>query len=146
MEYKTQHKITKMLLDEFFSSDDSFLIREIACQIIHNMSREDIVKLFNITKDDPSHDNKDLFDTRWLEITYQGSIDVDDLLSRGWVKYDWNQKETRPKKYGKYFVMRKDGKIHWETWNGNGFAYNNNSIIYWREIKKPIIRNYNESK
>jgi hypothetical protein len=32
-----------------------------------------------------------------------------------WVAFDWNKIETRPTKYGKYLVCRKDGKIHWET-------------------------------
>jgi hypothetical protein len=55
----------------------------------------------------------------------------------GWVVYDWNKPETRPKEYGKYFVHRKDGKVHWETWNGSGWAYNGNVITYWKEIKPP---------
>ena len=41
-----------------------------------------------------------------------------------WIIYDWDKPETRPTKYGKYFVRRKDGKVHWETWNGSGWAYN----------------------
>lgn len=57
----------------------------------------------------------------------------------GWVKYDFSNIESRPKKTGKYFVHRKDGKVHWETWNGSGFAYNNNVITHWKEIKLPII-------
>lgn len=54
-----------------------------------------------------------------------------------WVAFDWNKPETRPKKYGKYFVHRKDGKVHWETWNGSGWAYNGNVITYWMEVKPP---------
>ncbi len=30
---------------------------------------------------------------------------------------------------GRYLIVRKDGKIHLEQFNGTGFAYNNNSII-----------------
>lgn len=55
----------------------------------------------------------------------------------GWVAYDWHKPETRPKSYGKYFVHRKDGKVHWETWNGSGWAYNENSITHWQEIEPP---------
>lgn len=55
----------------------------------------------------------------------------------GWVAYDWNKPETRPKEYGKYFVHRKDGKVHWETWNGSGWAYNGNVITDWQEVKPP---------
>ena len=39
-----------------------------------------------------------------------------------WVAFDWNKIETRPTEYGKYLICRKDGKIHWETWNGSGWA------------------------
>lgn len=31
--------------------------------------------------------------------------------------------------YGRYLVVRKDGKRHLETFNGTGWAYNNNSIV-----------------
>ena len=54
-----------------------------------------------------------------------------------WVAFDWMKIETRPKKYGKYLICRKDGKIHWETWNGNGWAYNHNEIRFWAEINPP---------
>ena len=54
-----------------------------------------------------------------------------------WVAYDWNDISSRPPKYGKYLITRKDGKIHWETWNGSGWAYNHNEIRYWAEIKPP---------
>ena len=33
--------------------------------------------------------------------------------------------------YGKYIVVRKDGKKHIETYNNTGWAYNNNSIKYF---------------
>ncbi len=33
--------------------------------------------------------------------------------------------------YGKYLVVRKDGKMHLETFNGSGWAYNHNSIAYY---------------
>jgi len=54
-----------------------------------------------------------------------------------WVAYDWNDISTRPSKYGKYFVHRKDGKVHWETWNGSGWAYNEKVITHWQEVKPP---------
>jgi len=56
-----------------------------------------------------------------------------------WVAFDWREIETRPTKYGKYLITRKDGKIHWETWNGSGWAYNHNEIRYWAEIKPPCL-------
>ena len=54
-----------------------------------------------------------------------------------WVVYDWNDISTQPPKYGKYFVHRKDGKVHWETWNGSGWAYNEKVITHWQEVKPP---------
>lgn len=33
--------------------------------------------------------------------------------------------------YGKYLVVRKDGKIHFEVYNGTGWAYNENSITHF---------------
>ena len=54
-----------------------------------------------------------------------------------WVAFDWNKIETRPTEYGKYLICRKDGKIHWETWNGIGWAYNHNEIRFWAVIVPP---------
>jgi len=52
-----------------------------------------------------------------------------------WTEYDWNKLESRPPEYGKYFVHRKDGKVHWETWNGSGWAYNKKVITHYAIIK-----------
>lgn len=54
-----------------------------------------------------------------------------------WVAFDWNIKETHPPKYDKYLICRKDGKIHWETWNGSGWAYNHNEIKFYAIIAPP---------
>ena len=54
-----------------------------------------------------------------------------------WVEFDFNDISTRPTSYGKHLVCRKDGKIHWEAWNGSGWAYNHNSITHWAVIKSP---------
>jgi hypothetical protein len=51
-----------------------------------------------------------------------------------WVEFNFNKIETRPKRYGKYLIERKDGKHHWETWNGSGWAYNHNEIRFYAEI------------
>lgn len=49
---------------------------------------------------------------------------------------EWlNYPEHKPAEWGKYLIQRKDGKIHWETYNGTGFAYNNSVIIKWMKIK-----------
>lgn len=58
-----------------------------------------------------------------------------------WIPYNFNDLSTRPKTSGKYFVHRKDGKVHWETWNGQGWAYNGNVITHWQDIKPPLATN-----
>jgi hypothetical protein len=75
------------------------------------------------------------------DITKQEAIDRLLILYSviNWVAFDWMKIETRPTKYGKYLITRKDGKIHWETWNGSGWAYNHNEIRYWAEIKPPFL-------
>jgi hypothetical protein len=54
-----------------------------------------------------------------------------------WVHFNPNDEKTHPKTYGKYLVCRKDGKIHWETWNNNTWAYNQETIRYWAKIIPP---------
>lgn len=75
------------------------------------------------------------------DITKQEAIDKLLVLYNviNWVAFDFMKLETRPPKYGKYLITRKDGKIHWETWNGSGWAYNHNEIRYWAEIKPPCL-------
>ena len=88
--------------------------------------------------------------TEILEIITQHKFDhisseqaISELLDLfaviNWVAFDFYKLETRPPKYGKYLIVRKDGKIHWETWNGSGWAYNHNEIRYWAEIKPPCL-------
>lgn len=57
----------------------------------------------------------------------------------GWIAYDWNNIESRPKETGKYFIHRKDGKVHWETWNGSGWAYNGNVITHYKQVNPPNL-------
>lgn len=61
-----------------------------------------------------------------------------------WVEYDFNVLESRPPEYGKYFVHRKDGKVHWETWNGSGWAYNEKVITHWRKVLPPASKQSNQ--
>lgn len=56
-----------------------------------------------------------------------------------WIEFDWQN--SRPDEYGKYFIRRKDGKIHWETWNGSGWAYNGNVITHFAVIYPPDENN-----
>lgn len=73
-----------------------------------------------------------------------GTITLEEALSTicpkmecayNWIPYNFYDIKSRPKETGKYFVQRKDGKVHWETWNGSGFAYNNNVITHYCVIK-----------
>jgi hypothetical protein len=52
---------------------------------------------------------------------------------------DWVAvKDGLPTKHGRYEVYRKGcEKQHYETWNGTGWASNNNDITHWRIIKPP---------
>lgn len=49
-------------------------------------------------------------------------------------------KEYRPNKQtlavARYLVQRKDGKIHFERYNGTGFAYNDKVIVKYSEINR----------
>jgi hypothetical protein len=45
------------------------------------------------------------------------------------VEYTGSLEERIKIEYGRYLVVRKDGKKHLETFNGTGWAYNNNSIV-----------------
>lgn len=56
-----------------------------------------------------------------------------------WIVFDFSNIETHPPEYGKYLICRKDGKIHWETWNNSGWAYNHNEIIYYAKIFNPVL-------
>ena len=59
-----------------------------------------------------------------------------------WIKYSSDHsKYNHPSQYGKYFVRRKCGKIHWETWNGSGWAYNGNVITHYAVIYPPDKNN-----
>lgn len=56
-----------------------------------------------------------------------------------WIQYSWENPFSHPPAYGNYFVHRKDGKVHWEIWNGSGWAYNEKVITHWSKINTPKI-------
>jgi hypothetical protein len=62
-----------------------------------------------------------------------------DLSPGSWIKIDPEDRTTHPTEYGKYLVCRKDGKIHLETWNGSGWAYNGKVIVYYAKINNPVL-------
>jgi hypothetical protein len=54
-----------------------------------------------------------------------------------WIEFNKDYPKTHPT-MGGYIVCRKDGKIHFEVWNGTGWAYNHNEIRYWAKIQSPL--------
>lgn len=75
-------------------------------------------------------------DKNMLKIIYNNLLKLE---GDEWIEYDWNKIESRPKESEKYFVHRKDGKVHWEKWNGSGWAYNEKVITHYRKILPPKI-------
>jgi hypothetical protein len=65
------------------------------------------------------------------------NLTIPDVIN--WVAYDFKVQLSHPPQYGKYLICRKDGKIHWETWNGSGWAYNHTVIRYWAELTPPCL-------
>lgn len=55
-----------------------------------------------------------------------------------WIKYDWFDLKSRPPKSGRYLIYRaKCDKLHFEQWNGSGWASSNNSCTHWCEVQRP---------
>lgn len=49
----------------------------------------------------------------------------------------WIRPPTLPKEYGEYIVTRA-GKVHFEIFNGSGWAYNGNTITGWMKKPSPL--------
>lgn len=59
-------------------------------------------------------------------------------LLNPWTRYNWSDLESRPKEHGRYEVYRAGAKKqHYETWNGSGWASDNNDITHYRKIISP---------
>ena len=55
-----------------------------------------------------------------------------------WIEYKKGDKSTHPVKIGRYLIYReKANKLHFEKWNGTGWAYSNDQCTYWMKIIKP---------
>jgi hypothetical protein len=50
-------------------------------------------------------------------------------------QYKNTPEEIKKIESGKYLVIKKDGKKYIETFNGTGWAYNNNEISYFYKPK-----------
>jgi hypothetical protein len=71
----------------------------------------------------------------YIDIEFNPNKRNNDEGLDGWVMYLRKLQITFPKKYGRYLVKRRDGKIHFEVWNGTQWAYNNDDIVEWKQIK-----------
>ena len=57
-----------------------------------------------------------------------------------WVAYDWNNPSTRPPKAGRYLIYRsKCNKLHFEQWNGSGWASSNNDCTHYTLVEPPCL-------
>lgn len=56
-----------------------------------------------------------------------------------WIKYDWYFESSHPPKPDRYLIYReKCGKMHFEQWNGSGWASSNGDCTHWCKPGKPI--------
>lgn len=55
-----------------------------------------------------------------------------------WTKYDFGTKTSHPPESGRYLIYRvKCDKMHFEQWNGSGWASSNGQELYWCLPQKP---------
>jgi hypothetical protein len=80
--------------------------------------------------------NRDISDYAEFSLTAEVQL-LENQSTHGWKSYCFNNPISHPPSYGNYFVCRKDGKLHWETWNGIGWANNESSITHWAKITPP---------
>lgn len=77
-------------------------------------------------------------ETKIIMFVEYAKLVVEESAPTNWIKYNSNDIESRPPEYGRYEVYRKScKKQHYETWNGSGWASNNNDITHYRVIKPP---------
>lgn len=68
------------------------------------------------------------------QVTTSSGNDANARLGE-WATYP----ENKPVEYGRYLVYRKGcKKMHFETWNNTGWAYNNNDITHWCDVRPPF--------
>ena len=73
--------------------------------------------------------NNDISD--YAECSLLAEVKVlENQSTHSWIEYSWENPISHPPAYGNYFVQRKDGTVHWEIWNGVGWAYNEKVIVH----------------
>ena len=63
---------------------------------------------------------------------------MDKQVTGYWEPFDPEDKSTWPIKAKKYLIQRKDNKVHWEPWNGTGWAYNHKVIVAYAAIQPYV--------
>lgn len=107
------------------------------CNYTMNKSNEHLFRCLDIMKADSNLSEE----TKIIMFVEYGKMVAEESKATEWVKYSWNDLDSRPKDYGRYEVYRKGcDKQHYETWNGSGWSSNNGDITHYRVIKSPHTR------
>lgn len=82
-------------------------------------------------------------ETKIIMFVEYARLVVEESVPTNWVKYNYNDIDSRPTEYGVYEVYRKScKKQHYETWDSMGWAYNNKDITHYRKVKAPRVEMY----
>jgi hypothetical protein len=154
LEHRIRREVDRRILESGTYITDEVIFKDMLKGMINDISMEDLKRLFLLEKTDP---NSQEFTDKRNELIRAGEFEeleaMENLYGKhkynnticyevvavndNWVDFDFMKAGQRPERYGKYFVRRKDGKVHWETWNGSGWAYNGNTITHFREVAAP---------
>jgi hypothetical protein len=79
-------------------------------------------------------------ETKIIMFVEYARLVTEESMPTNWIKYNWNDIDSRPTTTGRYEVYRKGcKKQHYETWNGIGWESNNKDISHYRFIKPPRL-------
>lgn len=60
------------------------------------------------------------------------------IESMTWIDYSWENRKSHPPCAGRYLIYRKGcDKMHFEQWNGSGWASSNGDCTHWLNMPKP---------
>jgi len=60
------------------------------------------------------------------------------LIATLWVKYSWENRASHPPKTDRYLIYREGcDKMHFEQWNGSGWASSNGDYTHWLKPEAP---------
>lgn len=61
-----------------------------------------------------------------------------ELFGMNWTEYSWENKDSHPPYLGRYLIYRRGcDEMHFERWNGNGWASSNIDCTHWTNPKRP---------